>query len=120
MIKKFLQQQKKELEKKKKQLKQELKTFAKRDFNIKGNWETKFTDFGSRTADPAEEQDQIEEYEANLPVEYTLESELKKVEKALTKIQKGTYGFCEKCGKKIRTERLKVYPEADTCAKCSK
>ena len=116
----FLQEQKQKLEQEKKRFEKELRSFAKQDPHIKGNWETKFPDFGTRTADLAEEQDQIEEYQANLPIEHTLELELQKINKALENIKKKTYGACEKCGKKIKKERLEAYPEADLCIKCAK
>lgn len=118
--KKFLEEQEDKLEKKKKTLEQELGDFARKDPRIKGNWKTKFPDFGSRTADPSEQTDQIEAYEATLPVEYVLEEELQKINQALEKIKKGTYGTCKNCKKNIRIKRLKVYPEADICMKCTK
>jgi len=34
-------------------------------------------------------------------------------------IEKGEYGICEKCGKKIDEERLLACPEAKTCLKCN-
>ncbi|MCK5533484.1 TraR/DksA family transcriptional regulator [bacterium] len=40
------------------------------------------------------------------------------VEDALLKIEKGTYGSCEKCGKEIEIERLKVMPFAKFCINC--
>ncbi len=43
---------------------------------------------------------------------------LKKIEKALKKIDDGTYGICEKCGKCISFERLKLRPVAELCIKC--
>lgn len=119
MTKKFLEKQKSRLEKNKNELEKELKSFAKQDSHIKENWETKFPDFGAKTADPSEEIDQIEEYEANLPVEYTLETRLKKISGALNSIKKGTYGICQKCRKKIKINRLKAEPEANLCIKCT-
>ncbi|ADU96645.1 TraR/DksA family transcriptional regulator [Thermovibrio ammonificans] len=43
---------------------------------------------------------------------------LKKIEKALQKIEDGTYGICEKCGACIGYERLKLRPVAELCIKC--
>jgi DnaK suppressor protein len=43
---------------------------------------------------------------------------LKKIEKALQKIEEGTYGICEKCGACIGYERLKLRPVAELCIKC--
>ncbi len=48
-----------------------------------------------------------------------LESELKKAQKgiknALLRIQKGTYGKCEKCGKLIEEDRLLAMPTTPYC-----
>ena len=43
---------------------------------------------------------------------------LKKIEKALRKIEEGTYGVCESCGACINYERLKLRPVAELCIKC--
>jgi RNA polymerase-binding protein DksA len=44
--------------------------------------------------------------------------ELKEIDAALDKIDNGTYGKCESCGKHIGTPRLKVKPFASYCAGC--
>lgn len=51
--------------------------------------------------------------------EEVLGERLKKIEKALEKIEKGNYGLCEKCGKEIEEVRLKIDPAAEFCRKCS-
>ena len=119
LSKKFLKEQKQKLEQEKIGLEKELESFAKKDSHIKGNWKTKFPDFGIRTADLSQEEDQIEEYGADLPVEYALEAKLQKINAALEKIRKNTYGTCQNCGKKITIKRLKAEPEAKTCTKCT-
>ncbi len=43
---------------------------------------------------------------------------LKKVEYALRKMEEGTYGICENCGKPISYERLKARPVAVYCIEC--
>lgn len=43
---------------------------------------------------------------------------LPKIEKALTKIEKGEYGICESCGEEIGVSRLEVRPFAVLCIKC--
>jgi len=48
-----------------------------------------------------------------------LEERLKKVEKALKKIEEGNYGFCEKCGQKIEEIRLKIDLAAELCRFCA-
>lgn len=43
-----------------------------------------------------------------------------KVERALGKIEDGSYGICEKCGAPIEVERLDLVPYTALCARCSK
>ncbi len=45
---------------------------------------------------------------------------LKKIETALKKIEEGTYGICEMCGKPIGYERLKLRPVATLCIECKR
>lgn len=41
-----------------------------------------------------------------------------KIKQSLIKLKKGTYGQCERCGKEIESERLKIVPTASACAVC--
>ena len=43
---------------------------------------------------------------------------LKKIDKALKKIENGTYGICEECDNEISFERLKARPVATLCIEC--
>lgn len=118
MTKKLLQELKEKLEKEKQVLETELKNFAKEDTKPKGDWDTRYPKFNGGKLE--EEADEVQEYEKLLSVEYSLETRLKAVKGALEKIKKGKkgkYGLCEKCGKKISIERLKVCPEARICLK---
>jgi len=45
---------------------------------------------------------------------------LKKIEKALRKIEDGTYGICETCGSEIDEKRLMARPEATLCIDCKR
>jgi RNA polymerase-binding transcription factor DksA len=45
-----------------------------------------------------------------------VERELQDVERALTRLDEGTYGTCEVCGGPIDDERLAVEPTAARCA----
>lgn len=47
-----------------------------------------------------------------------LQKNLNETKRALAKIEKGEYGFCEKCGKLIDTSRLEVNPLALYCISC--
>lgn len=43
---------------------------------------------------------------------------LRKIIKALQKIDEGTYGVCEKCGDEITVRRLEARPVTDMCIRC--
>ncbi|MCS7198735.1 MAG: RNA polymerase-binding protein DksA [Caldimicrobium sp.] len=45
---------------------------------------------------------------------------LKKIDKALQKIEEGTYGICEACGAEIGEKRLMARPEATLCIDCKR
>lgn len=120
MDKKRQKELKKILEKEKLKLIKDLKSFAKKDPKLKGNWLTKFPFFGMNNSHKDESAEEIEEYENLLPIEHSLESRLKDVNNALDKIKKNTYGICEECKKNIEIKRLEIVPEAKRCLKCSK
>jgi RNA polymerase-binding protein DksA len=48
----------------------------------------------------------------------SLESVLEEVEIALRKIEEGTYGVCDACGKPISAVRLEALPYASLCLDC--
>ena len=104
------------LEEQKKSIKKELESFASEDPDLKHNWDTKYPN--REDGDKDEEADEVQEYDNKLSLEYSFELKLKDVNMALEKIENGTYGICEKCGKKITEERLMVCPEAKTCLRC--
>jgi DnaK suppressor protein len=43
---------------------------------------------------------------------------LKKIKKALKKIEEGEYGLCEDCGVEITYQRLKARPTSELCINC--
>ncbi|MFO7588513.1 MAG: TraR/DksA C4-type zinc finger protein [Gemmatimonadota bacterium] len=45
-------------------------------------------------------------------------AELGQLQAALERIEAGTYGACVECGAAIPFERLEVFPESPTCARC--
>jgi DnaK suppressor protein len=47
-----------------------------------------------------------------------LRSNLRDVEHALTKMERGTYGECERCHEPISLERLEALPWARLCISC--
>ena len=121
MDKNLLQELKQKLEKEKIAIEKELRTFAKKDKKLKGDWDTRFPSWdGDSSSSSAMETaaDEVEEYSTLLPIEHSLELKLKDINTALQKLKKKKYGICEKCGEKINEKRLKIYPEARTCNKC--
>jgi DnaK suppressor protein len=44
---------------------------------------------------------------------------LEDVERALQKLDEGTYGVCDSCGAAIPTERLEARPWSVLCVDCS-
>jgi RNA polymerase-binding transcription factor DksA len=44
-----------------------------------------------------------------------LRSALREVERALERLEQGTYGICEKCGRPIAPARLEAMPAVTTC-----
>jgi DnaK suppressor protein len=53
-----------------------------------------------------------------LSVMKALRSNLRWVDRALTKMELGTYGTCERCGNPIVIERLEALPWAILCIDC--
>jgi len=43
---------------------------------------------------------------------------VKKIDKAIQKIENGDYGECEECGEQIGLKRLEARPVTDLCIKC--
>ncbi len=70
--------------------------------------------FGKRE----EEATETLELEKRLALENRIRQEMAKVEHALDKIVKGTYGICDNCGKPIDPERLEALPQATVCMNC--
>ncbi len=122
MNKKLVQELKEKLEKEKESIENDLSKFAKKDKNLKGDWDTRFPHWNGGSGSSALERaaDQVEEYGNLLSLEYKLETMLKEIILALEKIKKGTYSKCENCGKEIKEKRLKIYPAARLCLKCER
>ena len=122
MNKKLVQKLKAKLEREKAKVEEQLKSFAKEDKKLKGDWDTIFPRWDGEAGGAGLEKaaDEVEEYSTLLPIEYNLELKLKNIDLALEKIKKGKYGKCEKCEKEIDEKRLKIYPEARFCLKCKK
>lgn len=122
MKKEILEKLKTKLEKEKENLEKELKSFARKNPKLKGDWNTEYPKFNRGVGSQGLEEaaDEVEEYLNLLPIEANLELKLRTVNSALEKMKKGRYGKCEKCKKQMSLERLEAYPEAQFCIKCKK
>ena len=58
------------------------------------------------------------EREHELSLAYNARDLLAQSERALARIDSGTYGSCESCGQPIGKARLKAFPRATLCVSC--
>jgi DnaK suppressor protein len=49
----------------------------------------------------------------------SLETGLERIERALAKLDEGTYGRCDGCGAEIPAKRLAAMPESTLCVTCA-
>ena len=84
-------------------------TFAgdQTDMTGEAGFDEEYADAGSATY----------EREKDLSLVINLRDLLERIEKAVTKIDEGTYGLCDRCGKPIEKARLKALPYANLCLK---
>jgi RNA polymerase-binding transcription factor len=57
------------------------------------------------------------ERERDLSIENNVRDLLGKIDRALARMDEGTYGICSRCSKPIEKARLKALPYADLCIK---
>ena len=57
------------------------------------------------------------ERERDLSIENNVRDLLGKIDRALARMNDGTYGICSRCGRPIEKARLKALPYADLCIK---
>jgi DnaK suppressor protein len=103
------------LEKEKKELEDKINELNSQEKNMA----IKTPDFMA-LEDSSVEADEVEELNNLLSLKSVWENNLYRIEQALERIKKGTYGICEECGELIEIERLKIEPAAQICTKCIK
>jgi len=57
------------------------------------------------------------EREKDLSIENNVRDLLAKIDRALKRIDEGSYGTCDRCGKPIEKARIKALPYVDLCIK---
>jgi len=60
------------------------------------------------------------EQEFTLNLIQTQRDELKEIDAALERVEEGTFGLCEICGKPISKRRLQAMPYARLCVECKR
>ena len=68
--------------------------------------------------DEADASSKLYEREHELALTRNTRELLEQTEHALTRIDAGTYGVCESCGKAIGKARLLAFPRATLCVEC--
>src|SRR5919201_3805106 len=68
--------------------------------------------------DEADSGTRVYEREQELALTQRARGLLDQTERALARIDAGTYGVCESCGKPIGKARLQAYPRATLCVAC--
>ncbi len=118
--------------KKKPYTKRELGEFRKRleterEELVKQSAEIEETSFGTPQSEMSGETAFDEEFadagsatferERDLSLSNNIKDLLEKIERALERIEGGTFGLCERCGKPIEKARLKALPYVNLCIK---
>jgi RNA polymerase-binding transcription factor DksA len=97
---------------------EELGKIAQKSSTESDGWEAKPGEMDEATrADSIDRADRLEEFEERRSTENELAKQLTQVERALAKIEEGTYGICDVSSEPIEVERLEANPAATTKAK---
>ncbi|MGC9469317.1 MAG: TraR/DksA family transcriptional regulator [Anaerolineae bacterium] len=71
-------------------------------------------EYGMGKGDPA-----ITQWELDQAMLERLKNHAAELRQALNRLEEGTYGICERCGKPIDPNRLAVLPDTKICAACA-
>jgi DnaK suppressor protein len=84
-------------------------TFATNQSDLTGEmgFDEEYADAGTATF----------ERERDLSLVNNVRDLIQRIDKALAKIDEGTYGLCDRCGKPIEKVRIKALPYANLCLK---
>ncbi|MHB1163291.1 MAG: TraR/DksA family transcriptional regulator [Minisyncoccota bacterium] len=102
------------LEEEKARLESEMASIGRKNPAVPGDWEPVPPEVGGE-ADLVDQADVIVSRDTTTAIFTDLESRYDSVLAALSRIEKGTYGVCEVCGRVIEEARLSADPTATTC-----
>jgi len=106
---------KKKLLEEKMSLEKELANVGRKNPDSPSNWEAIPPERDVSQADENTVADGITDYEESNAIVNTLEARLRDVRSGLDKMEKGVFGLCQVCKKKIEADRLEANPAARTC-----
>jgi RNA polymerase-binding transcription factor DksA len=96
------------------------KLLLERIVELQARVESIHQDFAKgRNKDWSEQARERENEEVLNALESEAKVEIQQLSGAITRIEQGTYGFCEVCGEEIAPARLKVQPAALRCVLCA-
>lgn len=113
--KESLEQIKQELLDRKSKILNDLQDISQHDSHEADNRSAKFPEYGDKADENAQE---VNEYSTTIATEKILEKTLEDINKALKRVENGTYGICKYCGETINPKRLLARPIASSCIDC--
>lgn len=75
-------------------------------------------DSGGIASHDADDADAVSDYDRNQAIIRHSQGLLSQVNAALARLDAGTYGICERCGREIGARRLEALPYATLCINC--
>jgi len=99
----------------KKRVLADLKNISKKDIHESDNRAVQFPEYGDK---PDENAQEISDFSTTVVTQKVLEKSLEDIEKALARIENGTYGICKYCHNPIGEKRLMARPTAGACITC--
>ncbi len=97
------------------ELTEELKTLGIHNPEVPEDWQALPADVETSQADPNVGADRVEDWEERRATLAELETRYNNLNRALKKIEAGTFGVCELGGEEIEADRLDANPAARTC-----
>ena len=77
-------------------------------------------DFGSDVDAGDEEANEAAEFSNQLAINQSLRERVNEIDAALSRMNVGTYGLCERCNRMISPRVLDVAPESQFCEQCKR
>ena len=72
-------------------------------------------EYGFGKGDPA-----VYQWEFNLALREQYQQRVEQIDKALRRVEEGSYGICQECAQAIEPERLEALPLTSLCIKCAR